>query len=209
MEYDLLSPVTITKKGSVKFQASFEVRKHTPFTLNQLSFPIKKMINVLYESIPNGQYSALVPNFKPITKQIAEKFVNFQTIIGHCINNGEFVNNKLREFLLSISEIERTKDELLSLDFMKLRDLFSEFLKKYKPFQDSNNFKTRQQQSAFTKLMFKFITDRNIYTHGMLWVFMPEENYIIDYIDKKKGKQRAKITLEYYSPFLILLLCLF
>jgi hypothetical protein len=81
-------------------------------------------------------------------------------------------------------------------------DAFSFFLHRYTEIHNEPNFNSRKQRSAMTKLMFAFITDRNIYTHGILRIQRPEEVFVIDYIENKKVKVRVGISLQILESFL-------
>jgi phosphatidate phosphatase PAH1 len=145
---------------------------------------------------------AEIKGVMPLTKDVAETYLKFQSIIGHCITNGEDINNQLRELLLDIKEINCPKEDILKKDFMALRDVFSDFLEKYADIHNESNFNSKNQRKGMTKLMFSFITDRNIYTHGVLRIQRPEEVFVIDYIENKKEKARVEVTLQCLESFL-------
>ena len=50
--------------------------------------------------------------------------------------------------------------------------------------------------------MNQFITDRNVYTHGVLRIQRPDDMFVIDYIEGKKEKARVGVTLEILDSFL-------
>ena len=202
MEFTLLSPKKIIRPKGGPFQASFEITRQDTFTLVEGNLAIIKPVDTFYKSIPNGQYQALIPNILPLTKVIAETYLKFQSVISHCITNSEAVNNQLRNFLLDINELNINKEEILKMDFMTLRNTFSEFFHAYKSIQNESNFNTKAQRKALTKFMHQFITDRNIYTHGTLRIQRPEEIFVIDYIENSKAKVRAEVTNEILESFL-------
>jgi len=137
-----------------------------------------------------------------LTKEVAETYLKFQSIIGHCITNGEDINNQLRDLLLCTKELNRASEDILKMDFMGLRDVFRDFLNRYTDIHSESNFNSKQQRKALTKIMFSFITDRNIYTHGVLRIQRPEEVFVIDYIENKKEKARVEVTLRVLESFL-------
>jgi hypothetical protein len=203
MEYTLLSPIKIPKpKKEGPFQGAFEVRIQHMYTFQEHGIEIKKPIETFFKSIPKGQYQAEIPEVLPVTKEISETYLKFQSIITHCITNGEAINNQLRELLLNINELKQTKEEIMRLDFMALRGVFSDFLHSFTAIKREPNFNTKEQRKGLTTMMHKFITDRNIYTHGTLLIQRPEEIFVIDYIEEKKDKVRCEITLNVLESFL-------
>ncbi len=205
MNYILLSPVKVPIKAvrpkGAPFQAAFEANAQDVYILQEHGLEVKKPINTFYKSIPMGQYQAHFPNIMPLTKEVAERYLKFQSILGHCITNSEAINNQLRDLLLSIKELKHSKEEIMKMDFMNLRDVFSDFLKSYTAIQSEPNFR-KDQIKALTKIMNQFITDRNIYTHGVLRIQRPDNIFVIDYIEGKKEKARVEVTLEILDSFL-------
>ncbi len=202
MEYTLISPTKVTRRKDGPFQGAFEIAIQYKYPIVEHGIEIKKPINTFYKSTPKGRYQAEIKNVTPLTKEVAETYLKFQSIIGHCITNGEDINNQLRDLILAIKEINSTKEEILKLDFMALRDLFSEFLDNYKDIHNESNFNSKNQRKGMTKLFFAFITDRNIYTHGVLRIQRPEEVFVIDYIENKKEKARVEVSIQALESFL-------
>jgi hypothetical protein len=201
MEYTLLSPTKVPpRKKDGPFQGAFEIDIPYHYNLVEHDIEIKKSINTFYKSTPQSSHQAQIKTL-PLTNDVAERYLKFQSIIGHCVINGEGINNQLRELLLSI-HVPYTKEEILQMDFMRLRDVFSSFLKRYTEIHNELNFNSEKQRSSMTKLMFTFITDRNIYTHGLLRIQRPEETFVIDYIENKKVKVRVEVTLQVLESFL-------
>jgi hypothetical protein len=203
MQYTLLSPTKITRRKDGPFQSAFEISIQYQYPLIEHGIEIKKPINTFYKSTPIGKYQAEIKGgVTPLTKEVAETYLEFQSIIGHCITNGEDINNQLRELLLGIKELNHSEEEILKMDFMVLRDVFRDFLDKYTDIHNESNFNSKDQRKGMTKLMFSFITDRNIYTHGVLHIQRPEEVFVIDYIENKKEKARVEVTLQVLESFL-------
>jgi hypothetical protein len=204
MEYNLLSPIKILpRKKDGPFQGAFEIAIQYQHSLLEHGIEIKKPINTFYKSTPIGRYQAEIKGgVTPLTTEVAETYLKFQSIIGHCITNGEDINNQLRDLLLAIKQIPYSTEEILQMDFMRLRDVFSSFLDRYNEIHNESNFNSKNQRKGMTKLMFAFITDRNIYTHGVLRIQRPEEVYVIDYIENKKAKVRVEVTLQVLESFL-------
>jgi hypothetical protein len=203
MQYNLLSPVKLPKpKKEGPFQGAFEVKLQSVYSFQENGIQIQKPINTFYKSIPQGQYQAIVPNVLPLSNELAETYIKFQSIITHCITNGETINNQLRDFLLTIKEVEHSKEDILKMDFMALRGVFSDFLHGFTAIKREPNYDTKEKRQNLTRMMHRFITDRNIYTHGVLSIQRPEEIFVIDYIEEKKSKERCKITLPILESFL-------
>jgi len=178
MKYTLLSPIKIPIKQvrpkGAPFQAAFEANLQDVYVLKEHGLEVKKPINTFYKSIPMGSHQAHFPKIIQLTEEVAEAYLKFQSIIGHCITNSEAINNQLRDLLLSIRELNHSKEEIMKMDFMKLRDVFSDFLKSYTAIQNEPNF-SKDQIKALTRIMNQFITDRNIYTHCVLRIQRPED----------------------------------
>jgi len=202
MQYTLLSPSKVIRRKEGPFQGAFEIAIQYQYTLLEHGIEIKKPINTFYKSTPKGTHQAEIKGVTPLTKDIAETYLKFQSIISHCVTNGEGINNQLRDLLLAIKELNRTKEEIMKMDFMALRGVFSDFLDKYTDIHDEPNFNSKNQRKDMTKLMFSFITDRNIYTHGVLRIQRPEEVFVMDYIENKKEKARVEVTLQILESFL-------
>ena len=201
-QYTLLSPIKVIKLKSGPFQAAFEITKQEIYTIQEHGIQIKKPINTFFKSTPISKYQAAIPNITPLSKEVAEAYLNFQSIISHCIINGESINTQLRDLLILFKELNYKKEEILKMDFMKLRDVFSEFIDKHHSLHNEPNLNTKKQRKDLTKLMFQFITDRNIYTHGTLRIQRPKEAFVIDYIENKKDKIRVNVTLEILDSYL-------
>lgn len=201
MEYSLKSPTKISIRKDGPFQAAFELARQYPYIIHEHGIAIIKPINIFYKSTPKGSHQAEI-NFKPLTKEVAETYLKFQSLTGHCISNAEDINNQLRDLLLSIKELDYPKEELLKKDFMALRDIFSEFLDEYTNIHAEINFNSKKNRKELTKLMFAFITDRNIYTHGILRIQMPKEIFVIDYIENKRETVRVEVSLQVLESFL-------
>jgi hypothetical protein len=203
MQYTLLSPHKIAKpRKDGPFQGAFEVRIQHIYAFQEHGLEIKKPIETFYKSKPKGQYQAEIPEVLPVTKEVAETYLKFQSIISHCITNGESINNQLRDLLLSIKELKQSSEEIMEMDFMRLRGVFSDFLHGYTAIKKEPNFNTKDHRKGLTKFMHQFITDRNIYTHGVLLIQRPEDIFVIDYIEEKKSKVRCEVTLEILESYL-------
>ena len=85
---------------------------------------------------------------------------------------------------------------------MELKNAFSSYLDRYTEIHKELNFNSQKQRNGMTQLMSRFIIDRNIYTHGVLRIQRPKELFVIDYIENRKVKVRAEITLQILESFL-------
>jgi hypothetical protein len=203
MEFILLSPVKLSKpKKDGSFQGAFEVRIPHIHTFIEHGVEIKKPIEILYQSTPKGQYQAEIANVQSVSAEVAEMYLKFQSIIAHCITNAEAINNQLRDLLLSIDTLQAKKEEIIRMDFMGLRGVFSNFLHGFAAIKREPNFDIKVKRDNLTKTMYRFILDRNVYTHGTLLLQRPEEIFVIAYIEEKKTKESCKVTLEILQSFL-------
>jgi len=157
---------------------------------------VQKSLEVVYNSTPINRFQAKIPGVIPITDEIIADYHNFQSIINHCNNNAEVLNNRLRDFLLTIKERKQTKEELMAMDFMGLRGIFSNFLNSYTAITKEENFNTKDKRKAITQTFFNYISDRNIYTHGALKLRRPDETFVIQFIANKKIKLYAELRAD-------------
>src|SRR5688572_16124598 len=132
MEFALISPTKITRRKDGPFQGAFEIALQYQFSIIEHGIEIKKPINTFHKSSPKGTHRAVVKLNIQLPNEVAETYLKFQSLIGHCITNGEDINNQLRDLLLPIVELNRPKEDILKMDFMALRDLLSEFLDDFK-----------------------------------------------------------------------------
>lgn len=192
---NLLSPKPVAIKKGGPFQASFEITKNLNYTIVENGVEIQKPIITLYRSKPINRLKAVV-KAPLVTEGNINSYHNFQSLLNHCNNNAEALNNQLRDFVMTLKDLKQTKEELMAMDFMGLRNLFSDFLKGYSEIHKEERFNTTGKIKDITSTFFRYITDRNIYTHGVLKLRFPDRIFVMQYIENKKTKIYAELSLE-------------
>jgi hypothetical protein len=152
--------------------------------------------------------------YKPPAQATINRFVQFESGINACINSGELVNRKLLELITLINrqhiyesvEVDykkKSSKKVEELDFMGLRDEFSELLKKSRIVRQKLNITSNSQVKPLTSTLHRFIQDRNIYTHGKLAFAEDQDQFVIESKDPV-GKQMhySYLTQEIVQSFL-------
>jgi hypothetical protein len=165
---ELLRAKIISVRTNGPFQAAFEIAKIESYDLTENGIVFQKTIEAFYNSTPLTPYQAKIPNVGPITVEIIERYHEFQELINHCINNAESINSNLRDFLLTIKGRKETKEEIMPMDFMSLRGIFSDFIHSYTEIKRVENFNSKPKRKKIATDFFNYISNRNIYTHGIL-----------------------------------------
>lgn len=145
--------------------------------------------------------------------KILDKLTHLQRLVNTCINNAERIKEQALKANLTLFQKDiKGREEIMKMDFMKLKENFCDFLKKssVKEFKNLTNKKIRRDFNDF-------IIDRNIYTHGIIKLLaFPEDfqknilgemvlaereyDFIIEYIDNiKRDKSFAFITKDIIS----------
>jgi hypothetical protein len=193
---ELLSPKIIHPKKGGPFQASFEITKMENYILTENGIEITKSIETVYNSIPVNRFKATIPAVVPMTDDIIESYHAFQSLINHANNLAETLNNRLRDFLLTIKELTLSQEELMRMDFMTLRGIFSDFFHSYRQIKQQENFSDKEKRKNITSTFYKYIEDRNIYTHGTLKLRRPDEVFVIQFIFQRKHKLYAEVNAD-------------
>lgn len=131
-----------------------------------------------------------------LTDELKFKQSKFLDLKHRCIRMAENLNENLRSFLSQYSDINNLheKDTLYKLDFMKLRDRFSEIVKKDQQFGHIDLLNSNPNKKNLTKTFTEFIEDRNIYTHGHLHICLNDGLILITYVDKKYNNHACCIV---------------
>ncbi len=192
---NLLSPKSIIIKRGGPFQASFEIAKKQSYTIIENGVAITKFIETVYKSKPINKHQAKV-DVPPLSEETIQIYHTFQNLINYCNNNAEALNNQLREFILTIKNLNHTKENILAKDFMGLRDILSDFLKKNEIVKTHDLFNTTEKIKAITSVFHRYISDRNIYTHGVLKFRFPDKQFVMQYIENKRAVVYAVLSTE-------------
>jgi len=78
-------------------------------------------------------------------------------------------------------------------DFMRKRGFLSNFLKKDRKLE---------RKRKYTRLMSKFIEERNKYAHGVFYFLVPQRVWLIQYSDNSGTKQWADVDLATIQSFI-------
>jgi len=192
---NLQSPKSIVVKKDGPFQVALEVTKKLNYMIRESGVAIKKPMEVLYQSKAINKFQAVV-KAPIVTSTNIEFYHKFQGLINHCNNNAETLNNQLRDFLLTVKELKQTQEEIMAIDFMGLRNIFSDFLKKYSEIKKIDELNTTEKIKNVTSTFYRYIQDRNIYIHGVLKLRFPKEKFVIQYVENKKIKVYAELSVE-------------
>lgn len=142
-----------------------------------------------------------VPDFSKMDERIFTVYIKVQQFLNICANAGERINYKLLT-LLPIMAPESRASDLLKLDFMKLRNEFSERFKKNLTYRLDVMYDSSEKINKITSTFYDFVLCRNYYTHGVLKVLLPTEKYYIEYIEEGKEKITAEINQNILQSFL-------
>lgn len=145
--------------------------------------------------------SKLAIHTNPPTESELLQYHTLQTHINHCINNGETINFELRSLLMTAFAKKPVDKSLISeMDFMNLRDKFSEFIKSFQPLKAIEPYKNKKELKKITKTFTQFILDRNIYTHGQLVFNDADRTYYMQYLKGTK-EAYAQINQEILNSY--------
>jgi len=88
---------------------------------------------------------------------------------------------------------------------MNARNLLSETLKRDEKFRQLEDINDAGKLKGFTKTFFDFISDRNKFTHGLLYLRYDDYVPVIQYENEKKEIEYAEIDetviSDYYSTY--------
>lgn len=143
----------------------------------------------------------------PPSEEDRHLYFGTQNHVNNCVNNAETVNLKLKNVLEKLILDPDVKNELVILDFIKRRDLLSDFLKSWSPLKLIQQFDTNKKLKNITKGFHDFITDRNIYTHGALHLLLPEKVILIEHVQRSTMTYsliNSEILLSYNNAYRII-----
>jgi hypothetical protein len=84
----------------------------------------------------------------------------------------------------------------MALDFMGLRDVFSDLLKNNIFLKNDEEFNTKTKLKDITSTFHRYISDRNKYTHGTLKLRFPDEMFVVQFIENRKVKVYAELNVD-------------
>ena len=165
------------------------VSGNSQITLDQFNFTTRYDLIYSEEGIVFSKQAdgSTIGTLDPIPKPPPQEWQNiilkYQTMINICANTGEIVNRTLVELLdkamnakyipAGVRPYELTKGtSTATMDFMSLRDEFSEFLKT-DFIRSQSRFDSKSKRKSITSPFNQFVLDRNLYTHGRLHLEVP------------------------------------
>ncbi len=156
----LLSPKSIVKPRG-PFQAAFQctVSSFLDITIEPYTFKINALCT--YDSIPVTPLEAKMPLIKTtLTQEEIDNYYHCQNLVSQCGAFAERINAQLRDLLSNYyMKIGHSKDEIIAADFMKLRDILSDFIKSENGLKLNELFNTKSKIKAITSTFFRYITD--------------------------------------------------
>lgn len=166
-----------------------------------------KFFDIPEEDLKKWQNFELpMPEFKPnATTEILQKIHTYASLRFQCVGCAEILNESLRGLLKNYSSFKGLKNlsEIYRLDFSGLRDMLSPIIKTDKVFHSLPFFDTQEKRTLYTKVFADFITDRNVFTHGILYYSAEENKLFINYVIKSKNKDEwAEVTDEMLQSFM-------
>lgn len=151
----------------------------------------------------------------PIPRENTMPYFMVQNFINTCVNNAEAINHKILQLLFQIQRNDPTaltnkkddtgpiplsKKDIIKMDFMSRKNLFSDFVKKFEKLKSIEMFDTNLKIKNVTKVLNQFVLDRNIYTHGLLHLLLPEDVFILEHIEQEHIKY-SEVSLEILKSF--------
>ncbi len=125
-----------------------------------------------------------------------ERFKEMERKISECKPLPEKIDDLLHTFLSNyfskhdIKAYDEKYHNLTRIDFMQKRDLLSEILQKHEGFNVISELASKEDVKSFTKRFFSLITNRNIYTHGVLQLMYPEDIFLVKFRNKQGEYER-------------------
>lgn len=156
----------------------------------------------------SGKFIGPVAKLDSLTHQVMDQYLMIRGLIGGCVANAEAIVTKLiypnidiYKQSVTYQEGENAYEIVKLFDFMKLKNSFVDYIK--------NNFRYNHLEAygksagkAFRRELNYFVLYRNIFTHGMLRVMMPDYTYCIEYIDNiTKKKAYMLVTPNLINAF--------
>ncbi|MFC4211127.1 hypothetical protein ACFOWA_08045 [Pedobacter lithocola] len=153
----------------------------------------------------NKKHMLSLEGYNPsLSTEMIQKFVNYSSLKFQCVACAENLNQSLREVLGNYYRFigENNRGEILRTDFSGLRDMLSPVIKKDKRLHSIPYFDDYDKRKLYTSTFFNFIADRNILTHGILYLNTDDNQMYLNYIVKeKKIDEWAVLTNEFLQSF--------
>src|ERR1700737_225904 len=164
------------------------------------------IFSILTQRLPDGRFEFPIdPN--SFTADKFAKQETYQNQLGKCSHFAETLNSTLDNFIglyyqdRNPTDVDKKYSNLSKLDYMGARNLMSETVKRDAKFKQIEEINTPEKINHFTKTFFYFITDRNKFTHGLLYLRYADYAPIIQYENEKKEIEYAEIDEKVISDF--------
>lgn len=164
------------------------------------------VFSVLTVKLPDGRFEFPIDPNSFTTDKFAKQEA-YQNQLGKCSHFAETLNNTLDNFIglyyqdRNSADIDQKYSNINKLDYMGARNLMSETIKRDAKFQKLEEINTAEKLKHFTKTFFNFITDRNKFTHGLLYLRYTDYAPIIQYENDKKEIEYAEVDEKVISDF--------
>ena len=178
---ELLRPISFdrpTNEFLVSHSSDFQ------YTDPVLNVPITKRITVLTLGLN------IELDMSPASVELVTKYAAMQSLIKSCVDNAEYINSSLLSLRLkgvNYNDDEKRK-EILGMDFMALRQWFMDDVRASKIYKGFAKYNSTSKLKPFSQAFYKFIIDRNIYTHGELCYVKPDYRFALNYIHSEKKR---------------------
>lgn len=199
MEIKPLVPVHIPNGGVVFTQSS-----SFDYTEPILQITMTKRINVVNIGLMDVEPNNINIDLSPLLQAQTIQFGAMQALIKSCVDNAEYVKNRLLDIALDIQKPknEESRVALMKKDLMNLKSWFMEDVRSRKVYQHFKKYNSTKKLKVFSQSFNSFILDRNKYTHGQLCLIRPDYKFAIDYIDSPSQRQKyAYITIDNLKSF--------
>lgn len=184
---------------------------HQMFTENTIGVetPINHaVLIILSEKSEDGRYKLPIDGQAIFGKESINAINEVRKQIGSCSQIAENLFSKLKALNLQLKQISDLKDvfedyeeNYRRLDFMGHRKLFSEIIKS-KKIKWINEIIEEYDVKSVTKTFYKFIMDRNKYTHGELMLYYPSRETILEYEDESRNREVAIVNSEIITSYI-------
>jgi len=191
-------------KGAVVI---YFINQKTNFLIN--STVIYKILNYETEKDSNGTFSSNLKGSLLTSNEFKDNFLKHKLTIGLLADLGEETLLLLKKTLTTIKSNDKNNDyyewtkveKFDELDFMSYRDIFSKIIKS-KKHPEINKILKDYNLKQFTSTFYKFIIERNKYTHGEFFYYYNKKIFVLKYYNSDiKNYEYAKVDSLIFNSY--------
>ena len=160
----------------------------------------ERSIKLYYESDEKRHTNVIMPNDVQMKMMLVPKINWYNQYKGIALEESESNLSYLTQVLskyFSSNEYPKDEREFDRLDFMKKRDILSNYLiKKDKIFYDIPGLATKSLRSDFTSTFNNYILHRNIFAHGILVYWIVKNTFYIEHKDPATKKTSYAVLTD-------------